>query len=68
MKLNNIETTKNINKEVMLAGWVHSLRKMGKIMFLDLRDISAIVQVVLVPSELDKESAEIIKSIKPVKI
>ncbi len=65
MKINNIETTKQINKEVLLAGWAHSVRKMGKIMFVDLRDKSAIVQVVLVPSELDKDSAEIIKNIKP---
>ena len=49
----------------MLKGWVNTIRKMGKIVFVDLRDRSGIVQIVLVPSELDKESEQISKSIKP---
>ncbi|HLC64098.1 MAG TPA: OB-fold nucleic acid binding domain-containing protein, partial [Patescibacteria group bacterium] len=61
MKLNNIDTTKNVNKEALLSGWVHSVRKMGKIVFVDLRDKSAIVQVVIVPAELAEpiEASEI---------
>jgi aspartyl-tRNA synthetase len=65
MKLNNIETTNKIGEKVLLKGWVNVIRKMGKIIFVDLRDRSAIVQCVLVPSELDEASQEIMKSIKP---
>ena len=35
----------NLNKEVVLAGWVHDVRVLGGISFLVLRDMSGIVQV-----------------------
>src|SRR5437764_14293613 len=35
----------NLNKEVVLAGWVHDVRVLGGISFLLLRDMSGIVQV-----------------------
>ena len=41
-----IETTKYIGKEVRVCGWVNSRRDHGKIIFIDLRDKSGIVQVV----------------------
>lgn len=65
MKFNNIETTNKIGEEVLLKGWVNVVRKMGKIIFVDLRDRSAIVQVVLVPNELDQTSQDLMKDIKP---
>lgn len=45
-----IETKDLVGKEVDLFGWVHSRRDHGKIIFIDLRDRSGIVQVVFVPS------------------
>jgi len=51
------ETIKQINKKVKLAGWVDSIRSHGKIIFIDLRDISGIVQMVC--------SAELAKDIRP---
>jgi len=65
MKLSNIQTINKINETVLLKGWVNTIRKMGKIVFVDLRDRSGIVQVVLVPQELDAASSEIIKNIHP---
>src|SRR3989344_3703576 len=65
MKINNRETINQVDQKVLLMGWVHVVRKMGKIVFVDLRDRSGLGQVVLVPSELDERSAEIIKDIKP---
>ena len=46
----NKETIKYINKEVKIAGWVDSIRSHGKIIFIDLRDRSGILQLVSVPS------------------
>jgi aspartyl-tRNA synthetase len=45
-----------VGQEVELFGWVDTRRDMGKISFIDLRDRSAIAQVVLVPAELDEAS------------
>ena len=59
------EIVKKVGETVKLNGWVHVRRNMGKIAFLDLRDRWGITQVVCVPDELDKESAEILNNIRP---
>lgn len=41
-----LEATKQIGKQISLKGWVHSIRNMGGIVFIDLRDVSGIIQVV----------------------
>src|SRR3989338_7585955 len=46
-----LETKDLVGKEVNLAGWVHVRRDHGKIIFIDLRDRSGIVQMVFVPSQ-----------------
>jgi len=51
------ETTKYLNQKVRVAGWVNSVRSHGKIIFLDLRDISGILQIVFVPQ--NKKAYEI---------
>lgn len=40
------ETTKYAGKKVKIAGWVHSRRDHGKLIFIDLRDRSGLLQVI----------------------
>ena len=42
----------NIDKEVNLNGWVNSLRIMGKIGFIELRDLSGKIQIVIKDKEI----------------
>ena len=50
----NEETTDKAGEEVIVAGWVDSIRSHGKILFLDLRDRSGLLQVVVKPDEIEK--------------
>lgn len=43
------ETIKYHNQEVKLAGWINSRRDHGKIIFIDLRDSSGLIQMVFGP-------------------
>ena len=52
MRIQTVETIDKVGREVLLKGWVNARRDMGKVMFLDLRDRSGIVQIVGVPGEL----------------
>jgi len=50
----NIETPQKVGETVRLNGWIHSIRRMGdKLAFIDLRDGTAIVQVVCYKPDLD---------------
>lgn len=60
-----IETTQNIESRVVLKGWVDTRRDMGKLAFIDLRDMKGLVQVVLVPAELDEASKEAMQALRP---
>lgn len=44
-----IDTVDKVDQEVLLKGWVHVRRDMGKMVFIDLRDRTAICQVVFLP-------------------
>lgn len=59
-----LETTKKAGKEVMIQGWINARRDMGKIVFLDVRDRSGLVQVVCAPTELG-EGYEAVKDVRP---
>ncbi len=41
-----LQTIDQIEKKVLLEGWVHTVRRHGKIVFFDLRDRSGVVQLV----------------------
>ncbi|MFH1193919.1 MAG: aspartate--tRNA ligase [bacterium] len=45
-RIHNAEAVNKIGESVIVAGWVHARRDMGKVIFLDLRDKSGIMQIV----------------------
>ncbi|MFH1462419.1 MAG: aspartate--tRNA ligase [bacterium] len=53
----NRETPKHLNKKVKVSGWVNTRRSHGKILFIDLRDRSGILQLVC--------KSEIAESLRP---
>ncbi len=63
--MKRVYTTQTIDKvgeKVLLKGWIHSRRDMGKVVFVDLRDKEGILQVVLIPSELGGDYSMVEKS------
>ena len=56
------KTTKKIGEAVKVAGWVHVRRDHGKIIFIDLRDRSGLLQCVVTPEK--KEAAENVKKLR----
>lgn len=50
---------KKVGKRVTLIGWVHSIRNMGQIIFVDLRDVSGLIQLVF-----DDKHAELAEDLR----
>ena len=44
-------TAKDVGRKLQLAGWVHRRRDHGGLIFIDLRDVSGLVQVVFDPND-----------------
>ena len=44
-------TINDLNKEVILKGWVAKKRNLGGLIFIDLRDMYGITQLVIDPSQ-----------------
>lgn len=59
-----LETVKKIGKRVKISGWVNSMRSHRKIIFVDLRDRSGLVQIVFAPSP-KPEVYELAQSLRP---
>lgn len=56
-------TAKHVGEKVTIKGWVNVRRAHGKILFIDLRDISGILQVVFTPG--NKEVYELAEKLRP---
>ena len=62
-KYNNGEfNIKNINEEVELFGWVQKKRNLGGLIFIDLRDKSGIIQIVVRPEQDFYDLASLLKN------
>ncbi len=49
MRILTKDTPKQVDKVVTVQGWVHARRDHGKLIFLDLRDRTGLLQVVVIP-------------------
>ncbi len=60
------ETPENVGESILLNGWVHSVRKMGdKLIFIDLRDSTGLLQLVSYKPDMDEETALLAESLRP---
>ncbi|TSC91895.1 MAG: aspartyl-tRNA synthetase [Parcubacteria group bacterium Licking1014_17] len=57
------ETANKAGEKVTLCGWVHTRRDHGKLIFIDLRDRSGIIQIVFTPDK--KEFYETANKVRP---
>ncbi len=57
------ELNKKVGEEVKIAGWVDVRRDHGKLIFIDLRDMSGKVQMVALPNH--KEAHELANTVRP---
>ena len=55
-------SVKDVDKNVILSGWVHRIRDHGGVLFIDLRDHYGITQVVIDPDSKDFVTAEKLRS------
>jgi len=55
-------TKKNKNEEVMISGFVNGVRDHGGILFIDLRDMYGMTQVVI--PDTDKKMQEVVSHLK----
>ncbi|MBI4999534.1 aspartate--tRNA ligase [Candidatus Gottesmanbacteria bacterium] len=62
-----LETKKLVGQEIKLCGWVNTRRDHGKIIFIDLRDRSGLVQLVLASQDVVLRSEDVVEVIGLVK-
>ena len=60
----NIETTKYLGKNIKVSGWVNTVRSHGKILFVDLRDRTGLLQIIFEPNQFP-QLYELAKSLRP---
>src|SRR3989338_1255682 len=58
------EAIGKVGEEVLLKGWVHVRRNLGKMVFFDLRDMTGLMQVIVPPSA-DTATLQAAKNIRP---
>lgn len=67
-KDNNSFNLNNLNEEVTLYGWVQKTRNLGGVIFIDLRDKSGIIQLIVNPDNKYYELADSLKNEYVIKV
>lgn len=69
-KTHNIEDipTDKVGQQIVIGGWIEDFRKMGKLTFLTVRDVTGIAQVIvkdegIIPDDLTRQSVVLVKGI-----
>lgn len=63
-RISILDSLKFISKRIKVSGWVNSRRDHGKLIFIDLRDFSGILQVVFSPN-INKDAYKIANKLRP---
>lgn len=58
------ETVNKIDETVVVAGWIHARRNMGKVKFFDLRDKDGILQLIVAPGESSENAVEVAEQLR----
>jgi aspartyl-tRNA synthetase len=56
MKIYIKDTLEHVGESVVIVGWINSARDHGKVVFLDIRDSSGLIQTVLIDNMLLEHS------------
>ena len=68
MNLNTDYSIKNVGSEVTLNGWVQKVRDLGGVIFIDLRDRSGLMQLVVRPESKSHDIAATLKNEYVIKV
>lgn len=60
-----VETVGRVGQELTIAGWIDARRDMGKIVFLDVRDRTGLLQAVIVPQVIGDAVMATVKDLRP---
>jgi len=63
-RISVVQSINFINQKISLRGWVHNIREMGGIIFLDLRDRSGFIQTIIDPKIIGEKNFEEAKRLK----
>lgn len=59
------DTPKKVGEKVLVQGWVHRRRNLGKMIFFDIRDRSGLLQVMVHPNDIGEAEMVIAKELRP---
>lgn len=59
-----VDAPKNIGQKITLSGWVSVRRDHGKLIFIDLKDRTGIIQVVFVPNKKNPEAQKLVETLR----
>ncbi len=58
------ETVTKVGEEVVVSGWIHARRNMGKVKFFDLRDKDGILQLVVFPGDSSENAVAVAEAVR----